>query len=167
MDVGNKRVDGRVHIRLCTRGEKERGRAGDNKSWEERKMKRGGRGEKEGKGRERNFFSSQFYFIGVPFGLTLTSSDHFYWHQAMNLKLRQWGTFSSLPGFANLLHDKFLPPAKYPYALLVECSRSVVNIFAIFIDGNDLGNDEEDDDTKNETDVFFLEFMKIYEVQEK
>lgn len=123
-----------MHIRLCTRGKKEREleeRGGDNKRWEERKLKRGEK--KEKKRSERNFFSSQFYFIEVPFGLTLTSSDHFYWHQAMNLKLRQWGTFSSLPGFANLLHDEFL---LHRPNILTHCSRMlspclvvIVNIF--------------------------------------
>lgn len=91
---GNTARDGWVHIRLCTGDEKrEVGRGeGITRAW-----KRGGK--KKKKRSERNFFSSQFYFIEVPFGLTLTSSDHFYWHRAMNLKLRQWGTFSSLPGF--------------------------------------------------------------------
>lgn len=52
--------------------------------------------------------------------------------------------------------------------MLSLCVVVVVNIFAIFIDGNDLGNDEEGvtKEAKNETDVF-LEFMKIYGVQEK
>lgn len=58
MDVGNKRVDGRVHIRLCTRGEKERRRAGDNKTWEERKMKRGGGERRKRKGETFSVASS-------------------------------------------------------------------------------------------------------------
>lgn len=46
-----------MHIRLCTRGKKEREleeRGGDNKRWEERKLKRGEKKEKKKK-REKLF----------------------------------------------------------------------------------------------------------------
>lgn len=69
-----------------------------NESYLHTEMKTGARRERKKDGNDESFPVAGPIPLG-PVRLALTASPpHFYWQLAMNLKLRQWGTFSSLPG---------------------------------------------------------------------
>lgn len=82
---------------------------------------------------DKVFFSSPHYFIRpLPYSTSLSYSillpssfslasrlselPSFYWQRAMNIKLPRWGTFSSLPGSANLPRDEVPFPPSTPDA---------------------------------------------------